>query len=402
MQAAAAVAPQIQDHSLERPLFLRLLQQPLDIPGRAGEIFLVVVLAAEIAVESRQVDKLHPGRFVLAKIKFPEFRLCFLVSQFYLISGEADNLGSRAAFRQDGQMDYAALGAANLAYDLLQRHIHHIHWAPAILGNRGNAVAALQQATFFRRATGDNLDDFGIGAVGDQGGADALQGEGHIDIKILFGARGHIRRMRIKELGKGAGENLHNLNRLVFPAPFVDPGILLFLAQHKRLLLIAAFLFFECGRVLGSSLRRLVLELDFFQEQGIFHSFSPPVLQFLAVFGPLLLVAIGEDILLEIEIVGLLQASEGKNRPLPQALQKALVDHKREFQIRGAGAPIPENRLITLEFLQVGGEKKGLARIEKAEIILVPLRRELRSHRQFLIMVVQEHFHYSLDNQSLT
>ncbi len=72
-----------------------------------------------------------------------------------------------------------------------------------VLGDGDDFVAGFEAAVGFGGTAGDEADDFGGAVVGAEHGADADEGEFHVDVKIFYAAGREVVAVGVVYLGEG-------------------------------------------------------------------------------------------------------------------------------------------------------------------------------------------------------
>ena len=190
MEGAAAVIAQVEDNPVHI-LLAQLHQQFIDIPGGTFIFRVSLSIGFKVHIEGGDIYNTQAqGRAVLLNIY--NFALGRFLLQFYLVTDDGNNL--RAICGVTGTVDHfksdrGILGPANQLHHIIQAPADHVHQLLIFLSNTDNLVFCFEHTLQVCGTAGNHPRHLCVFVLSGQLGSDTLEGEGHIDLEILRGAR---------------------------------------------------------------------------------------------------------------------------------------------------------------------------------------------------------------------
>ena len=227
LKGAAAIIAKVDDNAVHRfagrcVLGLRCLRvfaaqrfnQALHVPGGALVFRISLLKRFEVDVEGGDVD--HPDAVgVLAPGYLDDFALSRLLFELYGLPHQAQDPGRGPSFairRKHFKAHRGARGASNEVHDVIKAPAHHVHKFPVFpLGHGADAIGRLNLLALLRRPRGDQACDGGVFVLDPQYGANALEGQAHLNVEVLRGARRKVLRVGVVACRQSVHEQLKGI-----------------------------------------------------------------------------------------------------------------------------------------------------------------------------------------------
>ncbi|MNB93214.1 hypothetical protein D3C75_403350 [compost metagenome] len=373
LQGATAVVAQVDDHTVDF-LFLQFSQQFLDVAGGALVIRVAGTEGLEVQIERRDLDDAE--LVVLAVLLQIQDRLLHgLIFEFHRFTGDRHDLGGlvvrRIAGRDHFQAHHGAFRTTDQLDHLVQAPAHHVDHFLVALGNADDLVGRCNLLGLVRRTCRHQAHDFHLVVIALQHGADALEGQAHVDVEVLRVIRRQIVGVRVVGHGEGVDVRLED----VFRAGLV---------QARQLVLVA----------LGQGFLDLlgILAGDLLAQDFVLDAFAPQVVEFRGGFEPRGVLAVDQQGFLggEVDLVdALVQLGKGKVQTRLHTVQVALVDGEPGVQV-AALEEVVELGLPLVEFGNVAGHEVAARRIQQLEVAVVDDHRARIVERRLAVVVTLE------------
>ena len=227
-ERAAAVAAQVEDDALST-LGGELFEQLRDVAG--GRLARPALAAdGEVGVEAGQID--HTDALGLAVVggQLDQLPLGLGILELDLVADDRDDFadGGIGAGRDDREADLATFFAADLADDLGELLVDHVHELALALRDGDHLVADLDLLALLGGGPGPDLLDHGVAVLGLERGADAEEAEVHAHrelIQLAFAEVIGVRVVGVTERIEPELEHLVGLELLQVPQrPLVAAG----------------------------------------------------------------------------------------------------------------------------------------------------------------------------------
>src|SRR5690606_37077410 len=233
-QGAAAILAHGQ-HDAADVLIPQLAHQPASIAGVDAIIRFTPAVGPDVDIDAGRHD--HPATVTLALLVEPQHRaLGSLVPQFDRFTHQnhlaAGHVTGRVAGGNDFQAHGGALGTADQLDHFIKPPADHVDHFAVALGHADDAIGRSQLLALLRRTGRHQTDDLGVVVVALQHGADALEGQAHVDVEVLRVIRRHVLGMGVVDLGQGIDVVLED----VLAAGLVQALLLVGVALLEQLL----------------------------------------------------------------------------------------------------------------------------------------------------------------------
>src|SRR5690606_37742751 len=376
LQGAAAIVAQIQNDAVN-VLFLQLAEQPANIAGGAAIIRITPAIGLEVDIEAGHLD--HPDTVILALlVEFQHRGFGGLVLQFDRFTHQnhlaAGHVAGRVAGGNDFQAHGGALGAADQLDHFIKPPADHVDHFAVALGHADDAIGRSQLLALLRRTGRHQTDDLGVVVVALQHGADALEGQAHVDVEVLRVIRRHVLGMGVVDLGQGIDVVLEDV---------LAAGLI------QALLLVGVALLEQLLDGLGFAARQ-------FQPQyRILYLLTPEAVQRTVVSGPVGLLAVDQDHLVSAEVqlvYALAQQLAGKGDTLVGALDLAGMHGEADAQI-AAQQQIVELVAVFGEVADIRFGKEAALGVEMAQVSVKDLAGQLVVQTYPVVVMATQQLH---------
>ncbi|CAI8923714.1 hypothetical protein EMIT0180MI3_360022 [Priestia megaterium] len=375
LQGTAAVVAQVDDHAVDL-VFLQFGQQLLDVAGGALVVRIAGTEGLEVQVEGRDLDDAE--LVVLAILLEAEDRLLHrLIFKLHRFAGDRHDLAGlvirRIAGRNHFQAHHGAFRTTNQFDHFVQAPADHVDHLFVALGHADDLVGRSDLLGLVGRAGRHQAHDFDLIVIALQHGANALQGQAHVDVEVLRVIRRQIVGMWVVRHGEGVDVRLEDIFRAG-------------LVQTHQLILVT----------LGQGFLNLLWLFagDLHPQHFVLDAFAPQVVELGGGLEPRGILAVDQQGFLggEVDLVdALVQLGKGKVQTRLDAIQIALVDGEPGVQV-AALEEVVELGFPFVEFGNVTGHEVAARWIQQLEVAVVDDHRARIVERRLAVMVTLEQF----------